>query len=468
MKNMRGLNWVNIAIVLVLLLGSGGAVLFLGKSEEMHAEQAWAEMDYSNAARSYTRATQLLPWQADLREKAGVAAGMDGNFTEAISNLQHAHILSEQGWIMLAYAYFQNGDPASALTAYQNGLKNFPSSASLYSGLAVLYRSQEDWVNEKETLQNQIRLDEKNVYAHYRLGLLLSFLESDNAISELTIASSLDPQLDSAVQTVRTALNIASTQTDESQKLVTIGRSLGLVQEWPLALASFEKAVQSNAENAEAWAWLGEAEQQTGQDGSDALDQAVSLDDESVIVRALRGLHWSRVGNYERMLAEYSLAARIEPENPAWQIAMGDANLKRGDLAAALGQYKRATELAPDNPTYWRLLAILCAENGVAIEEVGLPAAQKAVELAPKDALALDALGFIYFSSGRYASAEDALMQALEIDPQLYAAHIHLAMNYLLQGNKTSAYQTLIYVRDANPNSADGERAKELLAQYFP
>lgn len=468
MKNMRRFNWVNIAIVLGLLLGSIAAVMVLGKTEENHAEYAWRAKDYQAAALSYGRAAQLLPWRRDLWEKAGIATGMNGSFDEAISDLGRTRDLSEQGWVVLAYAYFHDGDVPSALNAYQEGLKNFPSSASLYSGLATLYRSKQDWPNERLALQNQTRFDEKNIYAHYRLGLLSSFLVPETSLAELTTASSLNPELDSAVETMRSALNIASTQADESQKLVTIGRALGLVQEWELAKAAFEKAIQLDAENAEAWAWLGEAEQQTGQDGSAALDQAVSLDDESVIVRALRGLHWNRVKEYDRMLAEYSLAARAEPENPAWQAAMGDANVKLGDLAAAIGQYKRATELAPDEPTYWRLLAVLCAENGVAIEDVGLPAAQKAVELAPKDALALDALGFAYFSSGRYASAEDALKQAIEIDPQLYAAHIHLAMNYLMQGNKTAAYNFLVYVRDADPNGADGERAKGLLSQYFP
>jgi tetratricopeptide (TPR) repeat protein len=468
MKNMRKNNLVNIAIVLAMLLGSAAPVLFLGRTEEARAAHFWKAKDYQNAAWSYQRAAKLLPWRHDLWEQAGITAGMNGNFNQAVSNIEYGGAFSEEGWVVLAYSYFQNGDSAKALQAYQDGLKIFPSSAALYSGLAALYRSEQDWASERSALQNQIRFDEKNVYAHYRLGLLLSFLEPDRSLAELTIASSLDPQFDSAVQTIRTALNIASTQTDESQKLVTMGRSLGLVQEWPMALSAFQQAIQLDAGNAEAWAWLGEAEQQTGLDGGEALDQAISLDDESAVVRALRGLHWGRLGDYDRMLAEYSLAAQIEPENPAWQVAMGDANLKRGDLAAALGQYKRATELAPQEVTYWRLLAMVCAENGVAIEEVGLPAAQKAVELAPNDALALDALGFVYYSSGRYANAEDTLKSAIEIDPQLYIAHIHLAMNYLIQGNKAAAFDALTYVHDADPNGLQGNRAGQLLAQYFP
>ncbi len=110
------------------------------------------------------------------------------------------------------------------------------------------------------------------------------------------LASSLDPETDPAVQTLRTALNLSATQPDPSQQLVTIGRTLGLVQEWDLSIAAFEKAIELNAENAEAWAWLGEAKQQIGQDGRVELDQAVTLDPTSVTVRALRGLYWNRQG----------------------------------------------------------------------------------------------------------------------------------------------------------------------------
>jgi thioredoxin-like negative regulator of GroEL len=47
-------------------------------------------------------------------------------------------------------------------------------------------------------------------------------------------------------------------------------------------------------------------------------------------------------------------------------------------------------------------------------------------------------------------------------------AHIHLAMTYLAQGNRTAAFDKLTYVQSADPNGADGETAKQLLKQYFP
>jgi tetratricopeptide (TPR) repeat protein len=468
---MNRVNWVNFAIVAGLFLGSVGSVWILGNAEIARADAAYEAGEYAQASVSYARAAQLLPFpalqRADLWEKAGIAAGQSGDYETAISTLQYHENLSEEGWMVLAYSYVQKEDYSNAFQAYGNGLVEFPTSASLYAGVDHMFRLQKDWPAERMALQNQVLHGQGNVYVHYRLGLLSSFLEPRDAFAELTRAAALDPQYAPAVETMRTALNIADTQTDEAQKLVTVGRALGLVQEWDLAAAAFQKAIDADPGNAEAWAWLGEAEQQTGGDGSAALDQAIALDRDSPIVRALRGLQWSRLGDYERMRAEYSLAARAEPGNPAWQAALGDAHLKLGDLAAAIGFYKRATELAPENAAYWRLLAITCAENGVALDEVALPAALKAVELAPNDVMALDTLGFTYFSSGRYANAEETLKAAIALDPGYWPASIHLALNYLVQGNREEAFRLLTHVHNTDPG-AHGERAGQLLALHFP
>jgi tetratricopeptide (TPR) repeat protein len=270
------------------------------------------------------------------------------------------------------------------------------------------------------------------------------------------------------VQTLNAALDLSAAQPDPSQQMVTIGRALGLVSEWELSIAAFEKAIEFDAENAEAWAWLGEAKQQIGQSGSVELDKAVQLDHTSVIVRALRGLYWSRLGKYPQMLAEYLLAADYDPANPAWQTQIGIAQAKLGDLVAALKSYQHATELAPEDSRYWQLLAAFCAENNVNLDDIGLPAAEKAVELAPDDPAAQDSLGWTYFASGRYANAEKILSDVNERFPEYLPAHIHLAMTYLAQGNRSAAQNKLFYVMNADPEGVYGKEAGRLMQQYFP
>jgi tetratricopeptide (TPR) repeat protein len=442
-------------------------VLFKGYSSIQRAEHDFAAQNYASAVQGYQQAARLLPWRDDLWEKAGIAAYANKNYSDAIPFLNRAPELSEQGWAALGNSYVNTGDPVSALQAYHGGLNDY-DSPSLYAGLAFVYRQQKDWPAERDALQNQLRLDVSDAYSHYRLGLLLTFLAPEQALSELTLASSLNPETDSAVQTLTAALNLSAAQPDASQQILTVGRALGLVQEWELSLAAFEKAIELGGENAEAWAWLGEAKQQLGEDGSVELDRALTLDHLSVIVRALRGLHWNRLGKYEQMRAEYALAAEYEPTNPAWQASLGDAYFKLGDLAAALTAYQKATELAPTDSIYWRLLANFCAENGVHIEDVGLPAAQHAVQLAPDDPFALDALGLSYLSSGRYANAEQTLLNVIASYPNHFPAYIHLAMTHLAQGNRPAAFSQLIHVRDADAGGDYAALANEMLKQYFP
>jgi tetratricopeptide (TPR) repeat protein len=442
-------------------------VVYTGYSAIQRGEADFAAQNYPSAVGHFQQAARLLPWRNDLWEKAGISAFASENFSDAIIFLNRAPELSEQGWLALGHSYINTGDLSSALRSYQQG-SQFHDSPSLYASLAYIYRGQKDWDAEHGALKDQIRLDASDAYAHYRLGLLLTVLAPEQALSELMLASSLDPETDPAVQTLRAALNLSATQPDASQNMVTIGRALGLVQEWDLSIAAFEKAIALDAENAEAWAWLGEAKQQIGQDGSVELDHALSLDRTSVIVRALRGLYWNRLEKYSQMLAEYLLAARYEPANPVWQASIGDAYSKIGDLAAALTAYQHATELAPNESVYWRLLAVFCAENGVYVEDVGLPAAQTAVTLAPDDPFALDVLGWSYLSSGRYASAEQTLSDVIARFPYHFPAYIHLAMTHLAQGNRTAAFTQLIYVRDADAGGVHGELANQLLEQYFP
>ncbi|CAG0979652.1 hypothetical protein ANAEL_01669 [Anaerolineales bacterium] len=454
-------------VIVVLLFAVFAPIVFMGYLSLNRAEAEFAGEDFAVAAGSYEHAARLLPWRDDLWEKAGIAFAKSGDQNKAIDFLERAPRLSAEGWMWLGYSHYAVGDFPSSVQAFEESLQLAPQPFT-YEVLAHIYRSQKNWMAERDVLQDQLRQDMGDVHTRYRLGVLLTVLEPEQALTHLMLASSLDPEFDPAVQTLRSALNLSATQPDASQQMVTIGRALGLVQEWDLSVVAFEKAIFLDGENAEAWAWLGEAKQQIGESGLVELDKAVRLDHTSVVVRGLRALHWGRQEKYSQMLSEYLLAAGYEPDNPAWQAGIAEAYVKRGDLVAALATYQRATELAPNESTYWSLLAIFCAQNNVHLEDIGLPAAQKAVDISPNDPSALDALGWSYLASGRYASAEQILLDAVKRFPDQLSAQIHLAMTYLSQGNRSAAFELLKSVQGKDPNGVYGEMAGHLLKQYFP
>ena len=281
-------------------------------------------------------------------------------------------------------------------------------------------------------------------------------------------SAKLDEAYDPAVQTMRSALNLASLQEDEASRLVVTGRGLGLVSEWLLAREVFQRAVHADAGNAEAWAWLGEAKQHLGQDGSGEIQQAEALDPFSATVRALSGLYWKRKDEPQKALAQFQWAAAIEPENPAFQAALGDAYVFAGDLPPALAAYQRATELAPSDVTYWRMLALFSAQYSFRVEDVGVPAAQQVLALSPDDAASYDLLGWTYLAADITGLAEGNLLAALRLDPDYAPAHLHLGMTYIEMNRMESARVHLLQAQSLDADGVEGQQAAQLLALYFP
>ncbi len=450
-------------ILSILALAVLTPVVASGYSE---LRQAATSTSFEAAARHYESAARRIPWRPDLYELAGHVYYHAKEYPPANAAYRKAHergALSAEGWAAWGDVNYLNGDPQRAAEIWEQGLEQPNPSENLYSRLAQIYKEQKDYAKAAQFLQRYVSNQADDASAHYRLGLLLTLSNPDAALAELIIASQLDPQFDPAVQALRTALNLASLNDAPPARLVVIGRGLGLVQEWELARAAFESAVETDEENAKAWAWLGEAKQQMGEDGSEELDHALSLDPNSPVVRGLRGLYFQRVGNNREALKEFQYAANLDPKNPAWLVSIGESYSKLGDLQLALEAYQYATVIVPEDAEYHRLLAGFCAQNNINISDVGVPAAQKAVQLAPNDPRALDTLGWLYVLAGRLDEAERMLSLALEHDSQFASAYYHLGLLYLQRDDRAASFDYFVRARDLG----SGEAAL-VLSRYFP
>jgi tetratricopeptide (TPR) repeat protein len=431
-------------------------------------QEAPVSDSYADTARHYRNAAQRIPWRADLYELSGHAYFNAKDYVQADALYQKAlsrRALSPAGWVAWGDVNYLNDDPQRATEIWEQALEQNDPSDQLYSRLARIYQSAGELARATGYLQKYVSAQPEDAAAHYRLGLLLSLSDPDQALTELVSASQLDPELDPAVQTLRTALNLASLDDSTSARFVIIGRGLGLVDEWQLAQGAFEAAVRADEKNADAWAWLGEAKQQTGapEGGSAELERALMLNPNLPTVRGLRGLYFQRAGNFRQALAEFQAAAELEPANPAWFVSTGESYAGLGDLIRALEAYQAATALVPEDPQYWRLLAIFCAQNNVNISDVGLPAAQQVVLLGEEDSPSLDLLGWLLSLAARYDEAEQMLARALELDPQNASAHLHLGTLYLETDERALAYDHLVQARDLG-----SEEAGLVLQQYFP
>ncbi len=457
-------------ILFVLFIAILAPIPIEGYFERYRAQAAFEQKDYSSAAKYYELAARNLPWEPGLWEQAGSAMfHVNEDDSIALFSIARQHdALSAGGWATFGRVYWVTSRDQQALDIWLAGLNEYPSYKQFYYLISLAYRGLGNFPAEQKWLDEWIATGKAQAPEHYELAELDMTIEPERAIQELKTASSMDPSFGPAAQTLTATLNAAALERDPAGRLVVIGRGLGLVNEWPLSADAFQQAVKADGSNAEAWAWLGEAQQHVRGTGKMELDKALSLDPQDAVVRALRGLYWKRQQNYPAALAEYVQAVHLEPENPAWQTSVGEAYTLMGDLVSALAAYQEATTLAPNDATYWRMLAMFCADNGVQALDVGLPAAKKAAQIAPEDPQALDALGWSYLNAGYPYNAEQTLLKAIQAAPDFALAHVHLAETYLRKGDNASARAQLNLARQLDPDGPTGQLASALLQQYFP
>ena len=128
----------------------------------------------------------------------------------------------------------------------------------------------------------------------------------------------------------------------------------------------------------------------------------------------------------DRRIAGSSYLGAIVPEGAETYAILGLAHAQRGDVAAAIADFRHAIKLDPaDAPSHWHLGAALAAQGA---NDEALTHFSRSVELDPGNPGALNDLGLMLAVQGRFDEAAAFLERARAIDPQLADARRTLAM----------------------------------------
>ncbi|MCX7607673.1 MAG: tetratricopeptide repeat protein [Anaerolineales bacterium] len=435
------------------------------------AQQALREEDYIVASWALARAAARLPGQQALWGQAGQAALKAGEFSLAQRWFeQGARLdgLTVEDWLGYGDCLFALGQTEAAAQIWQQGVRQAGPSPHLLYRLAMEDRRNGNYTAAIEKLRSALRLAPEDARLHYELGLLLTLQSPTDALSELMTALSLDPSLEVQIRPLRADLNRLSLSQDNAYRLTLIGRGLLAVGQTDLALVALERAVQTNRQYAEAWAWLAEARQQAGWEGRLQLELAFTYGSTIPSIKALDGLYWLRLGDYPKAVQAYERAVSLEPENPAWWIGLGQATEAAGLYLQARDAYQRAALLDAQSLEAWRGLARLSIVTASPEDEIGLYAVQRLIDLAPEDWRTWDLAGQLAALRWIPAEAETHFLKAIELAPEQPEPHFHLALLYLDQGSTFQAYERLKLVQELDPQGPYGWQAWRILERYFP
>jgi tetratricopeptide (TPR) repeat protein len=442
----------------------------IAESQEL-AQAAIEAGNLPKAIASTLMVVDFFPWRTGLWQDLGflsVAALDDRSAIRFFEEARGLHIISMDGQLSLATAYYRLGEYNRAEEIWKEIIQKENAPEGAFQALVTFYVNQEDLEGLYITYLEWSKQDPNNARILYETGCIQAILDPETSRTTLNRALTLLPNLEPAISPIIRASLLGLQSTDESYRLMQVGRAMANLGRWFLAKEAFSQAVELAPHFAEAWAFLGEARQQLGQDGLSELDRAQQLDSESIVVQALFAIYWSREGRTE--LATLYLEDIIfkQPDQAIWRIELANILAEKGDLQAALEQYRQAVKMEPGNALYWQFLAKFSSQNGFEPDQIAIPAARQALLLLPNDPAALDTMCWVFYNTGDLTTAERFCLRAIEEDSSFSLAYLHLGQIYL----QWERYQeALSYLKSAFglslPSDETHQMANRLLQQYY-
>jgi Flp pilus assembly protein TadD len=205
-----------------------------------------------------------------------------------------------------------------------------------------------------------------------------------------------------------------------------------------------------------------------GKEGLNELQKAVEIAPAKAIPHLFLGMHWLGKKELSKAIQELEISARLDQGNPTIAAQLGEAYAAIGDYGTALQAYQIAASLAPEEPTFWLLLSQFCLKNEFQVESTALPAARKALVLAPDSPAALDAMGYSYFLLGELDFAEHFLRQAATLAPDYAVSHYHLGLLWNTRGQAVKARIAFETAQSLDPDGSVGKLAQRALEGTKP
>jgi protein O-GlcNAc transferase len=158
-------------------------------------------------------------------------------------------------------------------------------------------------------------------------------------------------------------------------------------------------------------------------------------------------------GHADIAIARIGQASSAAPDDPRYQVGLGQAFQSVGRWAEAARAYQSALRIQPDFPDISNSLGI-CLQRGGRLSQAAA-AYRQALAQHPANVAVMANLGTVLRETGELSEAVDLLRKATELEPLVASHAVNLGIAYCNQRNFSAAEFTLSQVLARVPNDAD-------------
>jgi tetratricopeptide (TPR) repeat protein len=198
------------------------------------------------------------------------------------------------------------------------------------------------------------------------------------------------------------------------------GNAYGRKGEYALALADFNKVIELNPEDADAYynRGLTHKNQQSYDQAINDYSRAIELNPRYINAYNNRGNVYGRKGDYESAIIDFDHTISLSPENASAYFNRGLAYYSQGQYMPAIEDLQKAIEL---NPKYYKAyenlawLRATCPQQKYRDGELAISLAKKARFLREGDDTGLwEVLAAAYARVGKYENARQYMELTIE------------------------------------------------------
>ncbi len=317
-----------------------------------------------------------------------------------------------------AQAAQQRDDTALAIEKYRKMIGLSPHLAAAYNNLGRLYFNQHEYDRAAQVLAQGLKLNPNMPTASAMLGI--SYLETG--------------QTEKAEEPLETAL-----RANPKDPLVqmTLAKARIHLHQYEGAVELLKTYTEEHPRDQQAWYLLGKTYLQLSEDSLGKINQ---IDPNSVVAHEVAGEIDESMHNYDGALVEYKKAIDLAPNQPEPHIHMANAYWSIAKWESARAEFEAGLVHDPNNcTTHWKLGNSILEANGDVNE--ALTHLNKAVMLCPNLMQARVDRARALIRSGKHQDALPDLQAAEKESPDEPSIHFLLASVYRAQGNTAAAQE---------------------------
>lgn len=367
-----------------------------------------------------------------------------GQPKESMALLERAHAAdpnAAEPTVLLTRLYLDT-DKAKALRLASEAAERQPANAPLLDNLGIAQAANGDYNSALATYDKLLALQPKSSVAYYRRASVQSALgDTNGARVSLNQALKLSPNLADA----KIALAVLEVRAGRSEEALKVARGIQTSEpKAPLGFALEGDILMQQKRYAEA---------------ATAFQRGFAVAPSSAL--AVKSAGALRANNRsDDAVALLTNWLKKQPKDADATAQLAEAYLSQGKTAEATRQYEVAVQLAPKNVMALNNLAWLYQQ---AKDPRALVVAKRAYDLQPGNPAVLDTFGWALVEQNKAAEAKPYLEKAVALVPKSGAIRYHYGVMLAKTGDTSGARKAIQQALQDEPNFAEAAQAKAFL-----